>query len=74
MISPDMQDALAAGDSVLLNEQASLLKACRKALDELIADKPLAAGWRYGRTTLGNLKVELHDYRPQGVFNGDSNG
>ena len=63
-----MEEAVAAGDAVLMNEQASLLRECRAALDSLIAQKPTLAGLLCGSTTLGNLKAELHAYRPQGVF------
>jgi hypothetical protein len=62
------EKAVAAGDAVLMNEQASLLRECRAALDSLIAQKPTLAGLLCGSTTLGNLKAELHAYRPQGVF------
>ncbi len=65
---PTMDDAVAAGDSVLLNEQAALLRECRTALDSLIAQKPTLAGLLCGSTTLGNLRAELGAYRPQGVF------
>lgn len=65
---PTMDDAIAAGDSVLMNEQAALLRECRAALDSLIAQKPTLAGLLCGSTTLGNLKAELGAYRPQGVF------
>ena len=63
-----MEEAVAAGDAVLMNEQASLLRECRAALDSLIAQKPTLAGLLCGSTTLGNLKAELGAYRPQGVF------
>ena len=63
-----MDDAIAAGDSVLMNEQAALLRECRAALDSLIAQKPTLAGLLCGSATLGNLKAELYAYRPQGVF------
>lgn len=63
-----VEKAVAAGDAVLMNEQASLLRECRAALDSLIAQKPTLAGLLCGSTTLGNLKAELHAYRPQGVF------
>ena len=65
---PSMEEAVAAGDAVLMNEQASLLRECRAALDSLIAQKPTLAGLVCGSTTLGNLKAELGAYRPQGVF------
>ena len=65
---PTMDDAIAAGDSVLMNEQAALLRECRAALDSLIAKKPTLAGLLCGSTTLGNLRAELCAYRPQGVF------
>ena len=63
-----MDDAVAAGDSVLLNEQAALLRECRFALDELLRDKPMLAAKICGSTTLSNLRASLYDYRPQGVF------
>jgi len=66
---PTMDDAIAAGDSVLMNEQAALLRECRSALDSLIQQKPQLAGLLCGSTTLGNLKASLYGYRPQGVFN-----
>ena len=44
-------------------EQAALLRECRFALDELLKKKPSMAGLLCGSTTLGNLKVELYDYR-----------
>ena len=68
MICPTMDDALAAGDSMILNEQAALLRECRFALDVLISKKPALAGLVCGATTLGNLRASLHDYRPSGVF------
>ena len=70
LAQPDvtMADAVAAGDSVLLNEQAALLRECRAALDSLIKQKPTLAGLLCGSTTLGNLKAELHAYRPQGIL------
>lgn len=64
----EMDEAIAAGDSVLLNEQAALLRECRLAIDSLIAQKPALAGLLCGSTTLGNLRASLYDYRPQGVF------
>jgi hypothetical protein len=66
----DIDEAIAAGTGVLLNEQAALLRECRLALDELLKKKPMMAGLICGSTTLGNLRAELHDYRPQGVFGG----
>ena len=66
-----MENALAAGDSVLLNEQAALLRECRLALDDLLRQNPTMTGLLCGSTTLGNLRAELYAYRPQGVFNGD---
>ena len=67
-----MNDIIEAGNSVLLNEQAYLLRKCRAALDEILAAKPrLAAGYYecgHMKDTIGNLRAELYDYRPQGVF------
>ena len=63
-----MDEIIAAGDSVLLNEQAALLRECRAAIDSLITQKPTLAGLVCGSTTLGNLRASLYDYRPQGIF------
>lgn len=63
-----MADILAAGDSVLLNEQAQLLRECRAALDDLIIKKPDIAGLVCGSTTIGNLRASLYVHRPQGVM------
>lgn len=65
---PTMDDAIAAGDGVLMNEQAALLRECRLALDYLLRDKPMLAAKLCGTTTLGNLRAMLYEYRPQGVF------
>jgi len=65
---PTMDEAIAAGDGVLMTEQADLLRECRSALDSLIQKKPQLAGLLCGTTTLGNLKASLYAYRPQGVF------
>jgi len=65
-----MKQALEAGNSFLLNEQAALLRECRIAIDSLLQQKPALAGLICGSTTLGNLKASLYEYRPQGVFNG----
>ena len=64
----DMDYAVAAGDNVLMQEQASLLRRCRMALDDLLRDKPMLAAKLCGTTTLGNLRAELYEYRPSGVF------
>lgn len=69
---PTMADAMAAGDGVLLNEQAALLRECRLALDDLLRQKPMMACLLCGSNTLGNLRAELYAYRPQGVFNGQA--
>ena len=69
---PTMDDAIAAGSSVLIEEQALLLRECRHALDDLLRDKPMLAAKRCGTTTLGNLRSMLYDYRPQGVFGGQT--
>lgn len=64
-----MDEVVAAGDSVLMQEQALLLRECRDALDSLIKQKPMIAGLICcGSTTLGNLRAMLYDHRPQGVF------
>lgn len=60
--------ALLAGDSILMNEQAKLLRECRAMLDELIEKKVGIESLVCGSTTIGNLRAELHKYRPQGVF------
>ena len=70
-VGKECADAIAAGDGVLLNEQAALLRECRLALDDLLRKKPMMAGLLCGSTTLGNLRAELYAYRPQGVFKGD---
>jgi hypothetical protein len=67
---PSMDEAIAAGDGVLMAEQALLLRECRRALDELLRDKPMLAAKLCGTTTLGNLRAMLYEYRPQGVFGG----
>ena len=67
----DMDEAIAAGDSVLMNEQAALLRECRFAVDELLKKYPKLSGVICGSTTLGNLRAELGAYRPQGVFGGN---
>ena len=63
-----MDYAVAAGDKTLLNEQAALLRECRKALSSLIEQKPTVALVVCGSTTLGKLKDSLFEYRPKGVF------
>ncbi len=67
---PTMQDAIEAGNGVLLNEQAALLRELRLALDDLLNKKPELAGLLCGTTTLGNHRATLYDYRPSGVFGG----
>lgn len=69
---PSMDDAIAAADSVLMNEQAALLRECRLAIDVLLQKKPGLAGLICGSTTLGNLRAELYAYRPSGVFGSKS--
>lgn len=68
-----MNDAVKAGDSVLLNEQAALLRECRAALDDLIAQRPTISTLKCGSTTLGNLRAELYNYRPSGIFGSGAN-
>jgi hypothetical protein len=70
MNDKEIDAIIAAGDSVLLNEQATLLRECRLALDELLTKKPTLAGFVCGSTTLGNLRASLYEHRPQGVFRG----
>ena len=65
---PTMDDAISAGDGVLLDEQAALLRECRAALDDLLKQKPMIAALVCGSTTLGNLRASLYEYRPQGVI------
>ena len=65
---PTMDDAIEAGDNVLMNEQAALLRECRAALDDLLKKKPLMAAMLCGSTTLGNLRASLYEYRPKGVI------
>lgn len=63
-----MEDAVQAGNSVLLNEQAMLLRECRAALDDLVKKKPGIEALLCGSTTIGNLRVSLGAHRPQGVM------
>lgn len=65
---PTMDDAVKAGDNVLMNEQASLLRECRAALDDLLKKKPMMAAMLCGSTTLGNLRASLYEFRPKGVI------
>lgn len=69
-IMQEMQGAVDAGDGVLMNEQAALLRECRAALDDLLQKKPIMAAMVCGSTTLGNLRAMMYEYRPQGVFGG----
>ncbi len=69
----DMKDAIIAGNDVLINEQAKLLRECRSAITELLEKKPMLGALRCGSTTLGNLRVELESMRPRGVFDGVPN-
>lgn len=64
---PTFEDALRAG---VINEQARLLRQCRRALDDLLTKKPMLAATLCGETTLGNLRASLYEHRPQGVFGG----
>ena len=72
MMVADMKDAIMAGDAVLLEEQASLLRQCRAALDQLLNKKPMLGAMEYQcghmRNSLGNLRASMADYRPSGVF------
>jgi hypothetical protein len=63
-----MDDAVQAGNSVLLNEQAMLLRECRAALDDLVKKKPGIEALHCGSTTIGNLRASLGKHRPQGVM------
>lgn len=51
---------------------ASLLRECRFALDELLKKYPAFVGMVCGSTTLGNLRAELHDFRPAMLKGGNS--
>ena len=64
----EMEYAVQAGDAVLLEEQAVLLRACRRAIDQLLESKPMLGAFNYGTSTLGNLRAELYEFRPQGIF------
>ncbi|GAC1605824.1 MAG: hypothetical protein NVS3B3_04450 [Aquirhabdus sp.] len=70
-----IDEAIAAGDAVLINEQASLLRQCRAALDAILSTKPMLGAKEYKlgalQNSIGNLRAELSSYRPQGVFGGD---
>ena len=60
-----MLDAVNAGDGVLLNEQAELLRKCRRAIDNIsLPDDTLL----FDSVTFGDLKQELNEPRPRGVF------
>jgi len=65
-----MADAIAAGQSVLIAEQAALLRECRSALHSLLTQKPMLGAFQYGTSTLGNLQASLHEYRPGSIFGG----
>ncbi len=43
-----------------------------KGIMNLLAQKPVLAGFKAGSTTLGNLRASLFEHRPQGVM-GDTN-
>jgi hypothetical protein len=68
----EIDEAIRAADGVLLNEQARLLRQCRAAIDTILDKKPMLGAMYYElgpmKGTLGNLRAELYDYRPQGVF------
>lgn len=68
-----MNDAVKAGDSILINEQAALLRECRAALDDLITQRPTITTLKCGSTTLGNLRANLYNYRPSGIFGSGQN-
>lgn len=67
----DMSYAVYAGYSVIINEQATLLRECRLAIDALLDQKPMLGAMLCGSTTLGNLRVDLHAIRPKDVFGGN---
>ena len=68
----EMDEAVAAGDTVLMQEQASLLRRCRAAFDALANKGGLLMAVEYQcgheRNSVGNLRAELYESRPQGVF------
>jgi hypothetical protein len=47
------------------DEKTALLRECRAALDDLLADKPLLAAKLCGTNTLGNLRAMLYAYRAE---------
>jgi len=73
VVPTGLDEAIKAGDGVLMSEQAALLRECRSALDDLIKKKPGIEALICGSTTLGNLRASLYDYRPQGVLGGVKN-
>ena len=68
MPNKEFSNAIEAGNQVLLEEQAMLLRECRSMLDDLISKKPGIEYLTCGSTTVGNLRASLYKYRPQGVF------
>ena len=67
----EFADTVNAVDEGLMAEQAMLLRQCRRALDDLLADRPILRAFSYGGqrgTTLGNLRSDLHAHRPQAIM------
>ena len=67
----DFAATVNAVDEGLMAEQAMLLRQCRRALDDLLAARPMLLEFSYGGqivTTLGNLRSDLHEYRPQAIM------
>lgn len=50
-----------------MTTEAKLLRECAAALEDLIKKKPGIEALVCGSTTLGNLRVELREYRPRGA-------
>jgi hypothetical protein len=68
-----MQEAVIAGDAVIIETQKRLIREAYYAINELLGHKPMLGAFNYhfpdGRTagTLGNLRVEL---KREGSING----
>ena len=58
----------------VIDGQAALLGDCRKALDALLAKRPILGALNYGTTTLGNLRAELYEYRAGAAHGVDDKG
>jgi hypothetical protein len=67
----EFNEAIGAGDAGLMAEQASLLRQCKTALDDLLAARPILRAFHFGGqsgTTLGNLRAEFHEPMPHGIM------